>query len=187
MLQHFPLYRESDAACGAEADVAPDDEKVKNFKPQWDCLSQESTKLLIEKVQPRFVISGHTHHGCKLKHKATVKVTRSGQFVPSYADETSRRAVSDNNSLDTFDVVFDEEGPREEIVEDLIEEWSVASFSWRNRRNPNFLLAKITQDQIALSKCYLPEEDSVITMYLFGFTFITLYAIYSRRRFRSPY
>lgn len=183
LLQHFPLFRESDSACGDEADVAPGNERTKAFRSQWDCLSQESTKHLIEKLQPRFVLSGHTHHGCKLKHKATIKVTRSG--VPSWEDETSRPSDNSTSGLDTFDVVFDEEGPREEIVEDHIEEWSVASFSWRNRRNPNFILAKITQDQIALSKCYLPEEDSVITLYLFGFTFITLYAIYSRRRFRS--
>ena len=89
-------------------------------------------------------------------------------------------------NMESFDVIFDEDEPREEIVEDLIEEWSVASFSWRNRNNPNFILAKITQDQIALSKCYLPEEDSVITMYLFGFTAIIIYSLYNRRRFRTP-
>ena len=101
---------------------------------------------------------------------------------PEIAPESSSTVVN----MESFDVIFDEDEPREEIVEDLIEEWSVASFSWRNRNNPNFILAKITQDQIALSKCYLPEEDSVVTMYLFGFTAIIIYSLYNRRRFRTP-
>jgi len=188
LLQHFPLFRESDAQCGNEADTAKGREKTAAFRPQWDCLSQDSTKLLIEKLQPRFVISGHTHHGCKVKHKAVVKVSRAPPaFVPAapQAPVTSSSDSSEPFRLETSDVVFDEdyEQPREELVEDTIEEWSVASFSWRNRNNPNFLLAKITQDQVALSKCYLPEEDSVITLYLFGLVSILIYCFLTRRRF----
>ena len=180
LLQHFPLYRESDKDCGDEPDVAPAAEKSKSFRPQWDCLSQESTKLVIEKLQPRFVLSGHTHHGCKVKHKAVIQVARS-PFVQA-DDGTLSDDPQDAFQLETSEVVFDDDG-EDEFVEDMIEEWSVASFSWRNRNNPNFLLAKITQDQVAISKCYLPEEDSVITLYLFGFVSILTYSFLTRRKF----
>ena len=72
----------------------------------------------------------------------------------------------------------------EEEEEDLeINEISVASFSHRNRHNPNFLLAKITQDTVATSKCYLPEEDSIISAYIIGTILIVMYSIVSRRKF----
>ena len=68
--------------------------------------------------------------------------------------------------------------------EDLeVNEISIASFSWRNRNNPNFLLAKITQDTLALSKCYLPQEDSVMRLYIIGTILIVIYSIVSRRKF----
>lgn len=47
-------------------------------------------------------------------------------------------------------------------------EWTVASFSWRNRRNPNFLMATITPDELQVYKCYLPNEAFVVLFYLFG-------------------
>ncbi|CAG0918104.1 unnamed protein product [Notodromas monacha] len=48
------------------------------------------------------------------------------------------------------------------------EEWTLSSFSWRNRNNPSFSLLWITADKHALEKCYLPEESSVIQLYMIG-------------------
>ena len=46
-----------------------------------------------------------------------------------------------------------------------IPEWSVSSFSWRNRNNPTFLLARITARDFAVEKCFMPEETTVIFLY----------------------
>ena len=118
LLQHFPLYRESDAQCDEE-DEAPANEKHKPFQANMDCLNANSTQFLLDAVRPRWVLSGHTHHGCKIEH-------------------------GDNR----------------------IPEWSVSSFSWRNRNNPTFILGQITPDEVALSKCFLPEENTVIHIYV---------------------
>ena len=139
------------------SDVLPDDEKGKSFRPLWDCLSKESTSYLLSKIKPRFVISGHTHNGCKIKHHITVPGTK-----------TSVDYEPEDEELD-------------------INEISVASFSWRNRNNPNFLLAKITHDTIAFTKCYLPQEDSVIRLYVFGIISILIYSIVTRRQFVRRY
>lgn len=44
-------------------------------------------------------------------------------------------------------------------------EVSVPSFSWRNRNNPSFIMGSLTSRDYALSKCYLPFEDTVLTTY----------------------
>ena len=69
VLQHFPLYRENDALC-SEPDEAPPLEKEVPFKEKWDCISQESTRDILRLLDPRLVISGHTHHGCLTWHRA---------------------------------------------------------------------------------------------------------------------
>ena len=111
---------------------------AKIYRPQWDCLSEQSSKLLLEKIKPRLVLSGHTHHGCKNLHTLP-----NGRKVP---------------------------------------EWSVASFSWRNRNNPVVVLATLTQKEFVLNKCYLPQESTVINIYILGSFFIFLYAIANRRK-----
>uniref|UniRef100_A0A3Q2NXB5 Metallophosphoesterase 1 n=1 Tax=Fundulus heteroclitus TaxID=8078 RepID=A0A3Q2NXB5_FUNHE len=44
-------------------------------------------------------------------------------------------------------------------------EVSVPSFSWRNRNNPSFILASVSPGGYSLSKCFLPEESTVIGVY----------------------
>ena len=139
LLQHFPLYRESDENCHEEPDVLSDPkDKNKPFKPSWDCLSQESSKFLLESFNPRLIMSGHTHHGCRQLHHHQ---------------------------------------------ESQIPEWSVASFSWRNRNNPVIVLATLTQDEFVLNKCFLPHESTVINVYIGGGVMIFIYALITRRKF----
>ncbi|XP_014259319.1 metallophosphoesterase 1 isoform X2 [Cimex lectularius] len=92
LLQHFPLYRESDEGCN-EIDEAPEDEKRQKFRERWECLSKESSYMLLETLNPRLVITGHTHHGCRRYH----------------------------DGYDTH-------------------EFTIPSFSWRNKDNPSFML-----------------------------------------------
>ncbi|KAL7835603.1 hypothetical protein SRHO_G00279500 [Serrasalmus rhombeus] len=116
ILQHYPLYRASDAECTG-VDAAPPNERYQHFHERYDVLSQDASKMLLWWFQPRLILSGHTHSGCEVLH------------------------------------------------ENHIPEISVPSFSWRNRNNPSFILGSFSQSDYALSKCFLPEESSVIAVY----------------------
>ena len=133
LLQHFPLFRENDEDCHDDPDVLTDpEEKSKPFKPKFDCLSRNSTEHLLENIRPRLVLSGHTHHGCKINH-----TLKDSEKVP---------------------------------------EWSVASFSWRNRNNPVIILGTFTQNEYVLNKCFLPHESTVIIIYVCGIILIAFFA-----------
>ncbi|XP_061587767.1 metallophosphoesterase 1 [Cololabis saira] len=116
MLQHYPLYRVSDASCTGQ-DAAPPEERHLLFREKYDVLSKEASQRLLQWFKPRLILSGHTHSGCEVLH--------------------------------------DNKYP----------EISVPSFSWRNRNNPSFILASVSAASYSLSKCFLPEESTVIGVY----------------------
>ncbi|XP_041923326.1 metallophosphoesterase 1 isoform X1 [Alosa sapidissima] len=116
ILQHYPLYRESDAGCTG-LDAAPLEERHQLFQERYDVLSQEASQRLLWWFQPRLILSGHTHSACEVVH------------------------------------------------DDKVPEISVPSFSWRNRNNPSFILGTFSTTDHRLSKCFLPEESSVIALY----------------------
>ncbi|XP_070198689.1 metallophosphoesterase 1-like [Littorina saxatilis] len=126
LLQHFPLFRQSDADCNTE-DAAPPSEKSQRFQPRYDCLSKESSQQLFKLIEPRLVIDAHTHHGCYRLH--------------------------DNG----------------------VPEWTVASFSWRNKKNPSFLMARISAKDHKVSLCQMPDERTVIWIYITGAIVILLW------------
>ncbi|XP_030876039.1 metallophosphoesterase 1 isoform X2 [Leptonychotes weddellii] len=116
LLQHFPLFRRSDANCSGE-DAAPLEERAIPFKERYDVLSREASQQLLWWLRPRLILSGHTHSACEVLH---------GAGVP---------------------------------------EISVPSFSWRNRNNPSFIMGSMTPTEYALTKCYLPYENTVLATY----------------------
>ncbi|XP_008586272.1 PREDICTED: metallophosphoesterase 1 isoform X1 [Galeopterus variegatus] len=116
LLQHYPLYRRSDADCSGE-DAAPPEERTVLFTEKYDVLSREASQKLLWWLRPRLVLSGHTHSACEVLH--------AGGLL----------------------------------------ELSVPSFSWRNRNNPSFIMGSLTPTDHALSKCYLPREDTVLITY----------------------
>jgi len=116
LMSHFPLYRVSDSHCD-EVDEAPEEEKEVEFREKWDCISKESSEFLLEELQPRLVLSGHTHNGCKTNHGN-------------------------------------------------VTEWTLTSFSWRNKKNPSFLLGKFSNDSVHLEKCQMPDENTVFNVYI---------------------
>lgn len=119
LLQHFPMYRPSDSNC-TTPDKAPASEIDIPFRERWDCISKEATKELFDMLDPRLVLSAHTHHGCYRVH--------------------------DNG----------------------VPEWTVASYSWRNKPNPTFLLAEINPQDYVINRCFLPNETTVISIYISG-------------------
>ena len=51
-----------------------------------------------------------------------------------------------------------------------VTEISVSSFSWRNKRNPAFLLTTFdSEGDYKVNKCYTPDEDNVINAYIGSF------------------
>jgi hypothetical protein len=67
LMSHFPLFRLSDEQHCDEADEAPADEKYVQFREGWNCISKESSNLLLESLNPSVILSGHTHHGCNTR------------------------------------------------------------------------------------------------------------------------
>ncbi|KAK5965528.1 Cell division control protein/dna repair exonuclease [Trichostrongylus colubriformis] len=66
LLQHFPLFRLNDSDCLRDEDFDEDDPNRNDpYRPLWEALSEESTDLLLRKLEPRAVFNGHSHRGCK--------------------------------------------------------------------------------------------------------------------------
>jgi len=149
LLQHFPMYRISDEVC-TESDAVPLAERSVKFRERWDCLSRESTEYLVDSLEPRVVLGGHTHHACYITHSVGTPGPDLKKMV----------------------------------------EYSVPSFSWRNRDNPSFMLGVFTPDKYKISKCFMPKESTVIRLYIiFAVAFVAFIAMYLKRtcRFRRTY
>ncbi|XP_067887331.1 metallophosphoesterase 1 isoform X2 [Heterodontus francisci] len=67
LLQHYPLYRVSDAECTGEDSASPEEKKLL-FREKFDTLSLEASKKLLWWFRPRLILSGHTHSACMVLH-----------------------------------------------------------------------------------------------------------------------
>ncbi|XP_075069384.1 metallophosphoesterase 1 [Mixophyes fleayi] len=79
LLQHYPLYRKSDSECTGE-DAASPEEKEVLFTEKYDVLSKDASQKLLQLVQPRLILSGHTHSACTVLHGAVPEIS-----VPSFS------------------------------------------------------------------------------------------------------
>lgn len=55
-----------------------------------------------------------------------------------------------------------------------IPEWNVPSFSWRYKKLSSFIMMSLTPSSFEISKCYLPNETTVIYTYLIGLPIIII-------------
>jgi hypothetical protein len=96
---------ESQIVCVLEKTQLPSTKKRSHFE-ETSTVSEESTKMLLSRIQPRLIVvmSGHTHHYCLRLHSG---------------------------------------GP----TNIPIPEYSVPSFSWRNREDPSFFLVSFQHTQ----------------------------------------
>lgn len=138
LLQHYPMYRESDKICN-ELDQAPDEIKAIKFRERWECLSKEASEQLLDILNPRLVVAGHTHHGCRRIHR------------------------------------------------DDVLEFTISSFSWRNKVNPSLLMGTFTPNNYSVAKCYMPVESTVIIIYNVSLTCVLIYLIIKLRPRRHTY
>ncbi|EHB14934.1 Metallophosphoesterase 1 [Heterocephalus glaber] len=120
-------------------DAAPPEERSVPFRERYDSLSREASQKLLWWLQPRLVLSGHTHSACEVLH---------GAGVP---------------------------------------EISVPSFSWRNRNNPSFVMVSLTSRDFALSKCFLPQEDTVLATYCGVVGLLVVLVLAHTERLASPF
>lgn len=98
-LQHYPMYRESDAICN-EVDEAPTEIKDVKFREHWECLSKEASEQLFEILNPRLVVDGHTHHGCRKIHGDDILEITIPSFSWRNKDNPSYLMVSLKKKLD---------------------------------------------------------------------------------------
>ncbi|XP_053322172.1 metallophosphoesterase 1 [Spea bombifrons] len=71
LLQHYPLYRESDSSCTGE-DSASLEEKRVLFMEKYDVLSKDASEKLLRLLRPRLILSGHTHSACEVLHRGRI-------------------------------------------------------------------------------------------------------------------
>jgi ethanolamine phosphate phosphodiesterase len=68
VLQHYPMYRESDRSCREH-----DSPTIDLYRERWEVLSKESTDLIGELIEPRLAFSGHSHHFCHLTNRLRIE------------------------------------------------------------------------------------------------------------------
>ncbi|XP_045513885.1 metallophosphoesterase 1 homolog isoform X2 [Pieris brassicae] len=140
LMQHYPLYRESDTACTeSEAPVSRN-----LFEERWDCLSKESTEYLIESLLPRAAFGAHTHNSCLIRHSLVPRPEHKIEFV----------------------------------------EYTVPSFSWRNRLDPKYYLLSVTPYEVKVAKCELTREVTIqVTAVLLIIALVVYIQYYNTRSY----
>jgi len=64
----------------------------------------------------------------------------------------------------------------------VVKEWTVPSFSWRNRDDPSFMLLSITTNNERVTHCRLPRETTVFWSYGIGGVLVIFYMLFGGRR-----
>ncbi|RWS28536.1 metallophosphoesterase 1-like isoform X1 [Leptotrombidium deliense] len=67
-------------------------------------------------------------------------------------------------------------------TDEQIEEWTLASFSWRNIASPSFILARISKETYRINKCLLPNEIAVISTYVVTLLTLLLYTVFKCKK-----
>ncbi|XP_037040194.1 metallophosphoesterase 1 homolog [Bradysia coprophila] len=66
-----------------------------------------------------------------------------------------------------------------------IEEYTISSYSWRNKNNPKFLLALFTPNDYHVAVCGMPQESTVFAIYAVGSIVSVLLVLYIEFRPRT--
>ncbi|XP_033625463.1 metallophosphoesterase 1-like [Asterias rubens] len=67
LLQHYPLYRSTEAVCEGPDAPSLEEQKEKNIE-RYDVISKKASQQLLSWIRPRMILSGHRHHGCYVLH-----------------------------------------------------------------------------------------------------------------------
>jgi len=121
LLTHIPLYRLNDTQCEYPSHLERIVEK-ENLQGK-DVLHDEISQFLLRKIQPRLIISGHTHMKCKTNHLLAAndrhefheEITISS-YNHKYAEKKPGFLLLSASRTGTFATHCD-----------LVEEWVIAS------------------------------------------------------------
>ncbi|KAL8590572.1 hypothetical protein ACOMHN_011008 [Nucella lapillus] len=96
-------------------------------------------------------------------------------FEPKY-DALSKEATAQLFRLLEPRLVFGAHGHHGcyHLHDNGVPEWTVASFNWRNKQNPSFLMACISASDHKVRLCQMPDERTVIVIYIAGVVVILL-------------
>lgn len=126
-------------------------------------------------------------------YRESESVCNEPDSAPEEEKQVANRIKFDCLSKDATHFIFDVLKPRLVfsghshhscfvVHENSIQEWTVASFSWRNKKNPSFLLAKISSNHYSISKCFMPNENTVYAIYSLCLLLLVLFIIYTIRK-----
>ncbi|XP_061852067.1 metallophosphoesterase 1 isoform X3 [Colius striatus] len=73
LLQHYPLYRKSDAECSGEDSASPEEKSIP-FRENCAliCVRYPFALQLLWWFRPRLILSGHTHSACEVLHAGKI-------------------------------------------------------------------------------------------------------------------
>lgn len=198
LLQHFPLFRKSDENCKEfdeappvesflESDEAPraGNSKTNEAPPVGNSKTNEAplTETFKADEAPR---AGNPKESdfappaekfLEMRQKIDCVSEKSSEFLVKILNP---RAIFDGH---THHGCFQFYGPEK------IPEWTISSFSWRNRLNPTFSLVFFSPKKIKVSKCFLPTENSIVFGYQIFSFFALLFLFFSlflRCKFQIP-
>lgn len=80
LLTHIPLYRPDESLCDRPIDLS----QYKNRWEGFEVIGRRQSKLLLELLTPRLILSGHSHKNCKINHE----IYSSGSFKSIYEEIT---------------------------------------------------------------------------------------------------
>lgn len=84
VLTHFPFYRLDDTACVYPKSME-DTVKRKNVEGA-DVLHKYSSEFILKIIEPRLILSGHTHLDCSLKHEVNGSEQKAEELtISSYS------------------------------------------------------------------------------------------------------
>ena len=69
ILQHFPLYRANESSCFSADWNSLNLNISKPLEQDWDVLSKQTSRNLVDMFNPRLVFSGHSHYNCEIWHR----------------------------------------------------------------------------------------------------------------------
>lgn len=84
LLTHIPLYRDNDSNCEYPNSMK-ERVKLKNVEGK-DVIHEDASKFLLKRLNPRLVLSGHSHMNCKIRHNRIVEEITVTSFNQKYAE-----------------------------------------------------------------------------------------------------
>ncbi|VDN12731.1 unnamed protein product [Dibothriocephalus latus] len=188
LLQHFPLYRPDETVCeSGHPDSMPNTHRNDPYAPKNDCLAEFTSKRLLQAIQPRLILDGHSHYGCHRKHElpgSNGKLFAEEWTVPAFTCSASLTltclALSIGKypchfmqtELSFLKAAFTYFAPQylyDTVLPAAIE--GIRCELWQKK------LLHISRNDYAVNKCLLPSEVTIALTYILGLVGIAFFLV----------